>query len=224
VVAAVTMYSSKFCFLIAGDITGQFRSLDFRIPLRKFLAKDAQPVTKFRALYGTRMFVTVFTRARHWSLSWARWIHVRFQVLAAASVKFGVFWDVAPCSLVGVDRRFRGVYCLHHQADDSVVRTASIRAMNHLPDDAGSTYLWNVGLLGDYTALNPRRLQTSDEFSRIVTYFCKIHFNIILSARLTSPKWSLYFRIFYLNLKKSLAGYHNNVSVFVLMFPRQFCL
>jgi hypothetical protein len=25
-----------------------------------------------------------------------------------------VFWDVAPCSL-GVDRRFRGAYCLHHQ-------------------------------------------------------------------------------------------------------------
>jgi hypothetical protein len=27
---------------------------------------------------------------------------VRFQVLTAASMKFGVFWDVAPCSL-GVD-------------------------------------------------------------------------------------------------------------------------
>jgi hypothetical protein len=24
------------------------------------------------------------------------------------------FWDIAPCSLVEVDRRFRGVYCLHH--------------------------------------------------------------------------------------------------------------
>jgi hypothetical protein len=24
------------------------------------------------------------------------------------------FWDVAPCILVAVDRRFRGVYCLHH--------------------------------------------------------------------------------------------------------------
>jgi hypothetical protein len=30
------------------------------------------------------------------------------------------FWDVAPCSLVGVDRRFIGVYC---------------------PDDGGSTLL-----------------------------------------------------------------------------------
>jgi hypothetical protein len=25
------------------------------------------------------------------------------------------FWDIAPSSLVGVDRRFRGVHCIHHQ-------------------------------------------------------------------------------------------------------------
>jgi hypothetical protein len=25
------------------------------------------------------------------------------------------FWDVAPCSLVDIDERFRGAYCLHHQ-------------------------------------------------------------------------------------------------------------
>jgi hypothetical protein len=28
------------------------------------------------------------------------------------------FWDVTPCSLAGVDRRFRGAYCLHHQGDE----------------------------------------------------------------------------------------------------------
>jgi hypothetical protein len=27
-----------------------------------------------------------------------------------------VFWDTAPCSLVEVDRRFRGEYCLHRQS------------------------------------------------------------------------------------------------------------
>jgi hypothetical protein len=27
--------------------------------------------------------------------------------------KDGEFWDIAPCSLVVVDRRFRGAYCLH---------------------------------------------------------------------------------------------------------------
>jgi len=31
-------------------------------------------VKKFPTYYGTRRFITVFTTARHWSLSWARWI------------------------------------------------------------------------------------------------------------------------------------------------------
>jgi hypothetical protein len=36
----------------------------------------------------------------------------RFQVLPAASMKFRVFWDVAPCSHVEIYRRFRDAYCL----------------------------------------------------------------------------------------------------------------
>jgi hypothetical protein len=35
-------------------------------------------------------------------------------------MKMTVFWDVAPCSLVEIYRRFRGAYCLHHQGDHSV--------------------------------------------------------------------------------------------------------
>jgi hypothetical protein len=31
-----------------------------------------QPPKNFPDIYGTRRFITVFTRARHWSLSWAR--------------------------------------------------------------------------------------------------------------------------------------------------------
>jgi hypothetical protein len=31
-----------------------------------------------------------------------------------------VFWDVAPCSHVEVDRRFIGEYCLHHQGDENL--------------------------------------------------------------------------------------------------------
>jgi hypothetical protein len=34
---------------------------------------------------------------------------VRFQVLAAMNVKMTDFWDIAPCSLVEVDRSFRDV-------------------------------------------------------------------------------------------------------------------
>jgi hypothetical protein len=39
---------------------------------------------------------------------------VRFQVLTAASMKVTAFWDIAPCSLVEVDRRFRRVYGFNH--------------------------------------------------------------------------------------------------------------
>jgi hypothetical protein len=39
-------------------------------------------------------------------------LHVRFQVLTAASMMFRtVFWDILPCKMI-VDRRFRGAYCL----------------------------------------------------------------------------------------------------------------
>jgi hypothetical protein len=52
---------------------------------------------------------------------------VRFQILMAANMKMTAFWDIVPCSLVEVDRRFRGAYCLHHQGDEG-------------PDDGGSTH------------------------------------------------------------------------------------
>jgi hypothetical protein len=43
-----------------------------RVCLEKLVV--TQLVKKFPAFYGTRRFITVFTRARHWSLSWARCI------------------------------------------------------------------------------------------------------------------------------------------------------
>jgi hypothetical protein len=39
-------------------------------------------------------------------------------VLTAASMKMTVLWDMAPCTVVEVDRGFRGAYCLHHQGED----------------------------------------------------------------------------------------------------------
>jgi hypothetical protein len=34
------------------------------------------------------------------------------RVLMVASMRMTDFWDVAPCSLVEIDRRLRGAYCL----------------------------------------------------------------------------------------------------------------
>jgi hypothetical protein len=35
----------------------------------------------------------------------------------STSKKITVFWDVAPCSLIEVYRRFIGACCLHHQGE-----------------------------------------------------------------------------------------------------------
>jgi hypothetical protein len=43
---------------------------------------------------------------------------LRFQVLMVMGMNMTVFWDMVPCSLIDVDRYFRGVYCLHHQDSD----------------------------------------------------------------------------------------------------------
>jgi hypothetical protein len=60
------------------------------------------------------------------------------------NLKKTAFWDIALCSLE-VDRRFRGVYCLHNR-----------------PGKGGSTQLWNVSLLQrDDKALYPKRLSPS---------------------------------------------------------------
>jgi hypothetical protein len=38
--------------------------------------------------------------------------NVRFQVLKAASIKITAFWEMVPCNIVEVDRRFRHAYKL----------------------------------------------------------------------------------------------------------------
>jgi hypothetical protein len=40
---------------------------------------------------------------------------VQFEVLAAVVIKNTVFWDITPCRLLSVNRRFGGIYHLHLQ-------------------------------------------------------------------------------------------------------------
>jgi hypothetical protein len=64
---------------------------------------------------------------------------VRFQVLMAVSMKFRVFWDVAPCSHIEADRRFRGAYCrvmmeAVRTSETSVSFTVTTRC--YIPEDS----------------------------------------------------------------------------------------
>jgi hypothetical protein len=38
-----------------------------------------------------------------------------FEVLTAVVIKSSIFWDITPCSLLKVNRRFGGIYRLHLQ-------------------------------------------------------------------------------------------------------------
>jgi hypothetical protein len=51
--------------------------------------------------------------------------YLRFYVFTAVSMKIRAFWDIVPCSLIGVHWRFRGAYCLHHQGNDPQIITTS---------------------------------------------------------------------------------------------------
>jgi hypothetical protein len=56
-------------------------------------------------------------------------------------MKMKVFLDISPCSLAGVDRRFRRAYCVHHQGAISqytliftldAMRTSNLNTVNKL--------------------------------------------------------------------------------------------
>jgi hypothetical protein len=72
-----------------------------------------------RRIYPELSFIFGVNKSVHGNMctfpeTWLKYHSVvRFQVLTASIMKFRVFWDVAPCSLTGMDQRFRGAYCLH---------------------------------------------------------------------------------------------------------------
>jgi hypothetical protein len=78
-------------------------------------------------------------------------VTVRFQVLTVANIKMTVFWEVAPCSLIEIERRFRGAYCLHRQGDVSsqLVNSSGQSPVPHF----GDLDLWRIS--GTGTVLSP---------------------------------------------------------------------
>jgi hypothetical protein len=107
-----------------------------------------------RHLFGLEIKVVCMRFSRWWSCRQ----YMRFQVLTATSMNTTVFWDVAPCSLVEMDRRFRGAHCLHHQGIPNFYKTTR----RNIPEDShllgGSIALLHVDThLQVHTALQPRR-------------------------------------------------------------------
>jgi hypothetical protein len=86
-----------------------------RVEILCCLARGLNPSPPtFRAITLLRKPRSLFTSYLEKTLR-----RVRFHVLTAATMKVTAFWDVEPCSLFEVDRRFRGAYCFHQQGDCS---------------------------------------------------------------------------------------------------------
>jgi hypothetical protein len=101
-----------------------------------------QPLKNFPVSYGTWRFITVFTRALHWSLSWARSI----QSIPSH-----------PVSLFRVEK----------STSEEPVAAGGCSSHWFLtrrffyPEDGGDMFLWNVSSHKIYTAPHPRRRHSS---------------------------------------------------------------
>jgi hypothetical protein len=65
-------------------------------------------------------------------------IHVLSGEWTKVPLKVTDFWDIAPCSIFEANRRFRSVYCLHHQDDEYAVRQKSFGNVRISPT------IWNI--------------------------------------------------------------------------------
>jgi hypothetical protein len=64
-----------------------------------------------------------------------------------------VFWDVAPCSLVEIDRSFRGAYCLHHQGDRPEMSVSFYQTTRrNIPEGSSLQLLISLILLTELSA------------------------------------------------------------------------
>jgi hypothetical protein len=94
---------------------------------------------------------------------------VRLQVLMASSIKMIVLCNIAPCSLVDNDRRFRGTYYLHHPDDEISVSEPSVNFY-----DTTKRSISEYGHL--QIMICPQNSQTSDEFTQRRHTNCRLFY------------------------------------------------
>jgi hypothetical protein len=97
---------------------------DWSSPLSRDPIPSLSGVTRHTVFRHTGCLVTL---CQYFTIMFLRSFPVRNAIWTEVRLKIRAFWDITPCSLVGVGRRFRGVYCLHPH-----------------PDDGDSKHFWNV--------------------------------------------------------------------------------
>jgi hypothetical protein len=73
---------------------------------------DLDLTIQIKNTFGLSKLIVIFHRTR---LN-----NERLRVLTASSMKMTASCEIAPCSLVEVDRRFRGAFSLHHKDDETL--------------------------------------------------------------------------------------------------------
>jgi hypothetical protein len=89
----------------------------------------AQLLKNLPTFYGSRRFITVFTRDLHWSLSWARWIQsipihpIYYKILVTVSV---------PCHCTSNQKKKSQhyVYTIDHEAPDGKGKGKVVPVLN----------------------------------------------------------------------------------------------
>jgi hypothetical protein len=111
----VCINSKRFwgwCIVLCGDVFMDFYASSELTPWSRGLLEKltvSHLVKKFPALYGTRMFITAFPRARHLPLSWASSIHSKIlkRLKNSKSQLFGSWLCFRPRWVEGEKRRTR---------------------------------------------------------------------------------------------------------------------
>jgi hypothetical protein len=91
-------------YMITSSLESYYIMLLTYEPTPWFWILVLQLVKNFRIFYGKQKFIAVFTRAFHWSLSWARWIQSiptlenYFQPHQSQNIK--ALWVIGPCNSV----------------------------------------------------------------------------------------------------------------------------
>jgi hypothetical protein len=111
-------------------------------------------------------------------------IYVAHEVLTAVVKKSSIFWDITPCSPLKAKWRFGGTYGLHlarlkmklwkksaWSRQQAQFLVGFLLGLLIYLEDGCDMYLWNIGLLStDYTALYPRRQNSSRHIRRGLSY------------------------------------------------------
>jgi hypothetical protein len=100
-----------------------------------------QSISGFAILHNVLSYIATVTPEES-LFFWKKWIIE----LSKHEIKAKMFRDVAPCSLVNSDRRFRGAYCLHQASETSFSIYQTIQ--RNIPEDSHLQTLavrtWNL--------------------------------------------------------------------------------